>query len=331
VADQADVGFQRTHRAGIVMVQRNEGLLLRLNVAYHLALGFERIVIVDNHSDDLTTIALLSAIVDDPRVRVIDDKSDHCDQSVLANLGLAALLEDGVDWVFPCDADEFIWVKGSLTAFLQQCRDNGILYGTLPWLNHLPEHCGGPDDVLAYVRSGWFYHPEAERDWQQPGHLRKAFCRVHQGMTIIVGGHYFRRDADSAFFATLNGCPALMPSSAGTIVHFELRDCGPALLRKLGDLSQRHIASGVPADGPWREKEAHFGELWAKYRDHPERLFSDFAAQRRTLWGNRITNGRLHRREDISSSLTTLLFRLSPLSPLSGSGDSGCDQETSAR
>ncbi len=300
---------------GLVMVQRNEGWLLGLNVAHHLSMGVSRIVIVDNQSDDTTTVALLSRLASHPRITVIFDSSTECNQAALANQGLALLIADKeIEWVFPCDADEFVWCRPSLRSFLSRCKHEGIMYGTLPWLNHLPEHTGEGREPLAYVRGGWFYTPFAEMDWQHPGHFRKAFCARHEGMEVVVGGHYFRREANAQFFDGLAPCPNNLPATAGVIVHFELRDCGSALIRKLRDLSSRHVSSGVPANGPWREKEMMMGKLWREYRDNADRLFLDFAGRRRTLWGGSIPPFELVRRDDINSSLGAFLSHI-PCSP----------------
>src|SRR3977135_2894962 len=96
-------------RSGLVIVQRDEGALLGANVKYHLSTGVSRIVIVDNCSEDLVTLDILRQLGNNPHVTLLYDKSPVCDQARLANWGLSALLADNdIQWVFPCDADEFI-------------------------------------------------------------------------------------------------------------------------------------------------------------------------------------------------------------------------------
>jgi hypothetical protein len=66
---------------------------------------------------------------------------------------------------------------------------------------------------------------------------------------------------------------------------------------------KRHRASGVAPDGPWREKEVMLGVLCDYYGIGPERIFSEFALGRRTLWGTEIPTDRLQRRETFPSAL----------------------------
>jgi hypothetical protein len=292
--------------SGLVIVQRDEGVLLGANVAYHLSAGFSRIAIVDNCSEDLVTLGVLRSLEGDARVKVLYDRSEICDQARLANWGLEALLaDDDIQWVFPCDADEFIWCADGLEAFLSSCRVNGTLYGTLPWLNHISESPSIHADPLGYLQGTLFYVPFPERNWQDPSHFRKAFCLSHPNMEIVVGGHFFRREANQDFFAKVKSCPASLPESYGVIFHFEMRDYASKLLQKWRNLSERHFVSGVRNDGEWREKEQWMRRLWIKYEGCPESLFVDFAGTRCTLWGTKIPADRLRRREDLYRALSS--------------------------
>lgn len=297
-------------RLGLIIVQRNEGWLLALNVVYHLSLGVTRVVVVDNNSDDSVTLHILARLETDPAVEIVRDRSSICDQAALANRGLARLSTRSIDWVLPCDADEFLWLSQSLNAFLTSCRSRGRLYMTVPWLNHLPDTHADQAHPLAYVRSGRFYVPFAERSWHEPGHFRKALCAREGAREIVVGGHYFRREANVAFFDQLSECPAFLPAEEALLVHFDLRDCGRALLRKFRDLSARHVVSGI-APGPWREKEELLGQLASLYADNPDALFSDYAERGRTVWGSAIPESFLHHREDLLASITSALDKLS--------------------
>lgn len=289
-------------RSGLVIVQRDEGALLSANVAYHLSLGFSKIVIVDNCSEDPITVNILRGFSGNPRVVLLYDKSPVCDQARLANWGLSALLEDrDIQWVFPCDADEFIWCD--LQAFLSRCLQNNSLYGTLRWLNHIPEWPPRLNDPLFYLRGSLFYLPFPEKAWQQSPHFRKAFCHRHSGMEIVVGGHFFRREANPSFFESLKNYPTEISESEGVIFHCEMRDCASALLRKWRNLSERHRVSGVQREGEWCEKEEWLGQLCARYEDKEEELFAHFARGRRTYWGTEIPLDRLRHREELSQAL----------------------------
>jgi Glycosyl transferase family 2 len=292
---------------GLVMVQKDEGELLRINVSYHLAIGFSRVVVVDNCSEDPLTVRILQTLSRHPQVTVIFDKSVVCDQERLANEGLAALLDDpAVQWVFPFDADEFLYCSDGLETFLSTCRQSDTQYGSLPWLNHICDYASPAADPMRYLSGTLFYSPWPERDWQEPGHFRKSFCLRHPDMKIVVGGHFFRREANMPFFDRLGACPRFLPDSLGALFHFEMRDYASALLRKWRDLSRRHQVNGVGDARPWSEKERWMASLWSRYNERQSDLFDDFARKRRTLWGNPIPIERFKRRSELSSVLSSL-------------------------
>jgi hypothetical protein len=171
-------------------------------------------------------------------------------------------------------------------------------------LNHIPESPPTSNDPLLYLCGSLFYSPFPEKSWQQLNHFRKAFCHRHSGMEIVVGGHFFRREANPAFFTSISSCPAELSESEGVIFHYEMRDCASALLRKWRNLAERHLASGVRQDGLWNEKEKWMGKLWACYQHHEADLFEHFARARRTHWGTEIPSDCLRRREEMPQALT---------------------------
>ena len=158
-------------------------------------------------------------------------------------------------------------------------------------------------EPLAYLQGTLFYLPWPEREWQEPSHFRKSFCLRHSNMEIVVGGHFFRREANPSFFGALTGCPHNMPESDGAIFHFEMRDYADALLHKWRDLSKRHLVSGIDHSGPWGEKEEWMGQLWVRYNDRQLNLYDDFARKRNTLWGTKIPPERLRCRDVLSGAL----------------------------
>ena len=265
-------------------------------------------VVIDNNSTDLGTIKVLNDLSVEPKVKVIFDKSPVCDQAKLANQGLTALLEEGeIRWVFPCDADEFIWCADGLDGFLSKCKIRGQLYGSISWLNNIPDSSFAITDPSSYLRQTLFYSPSPEREWQEANHFRKSFCFRHSNMEIIVGGHFFRKEANPNFFNSLSSCPHHVPESDAVIFHFELRDCGTALLRKWKDLSTRHLVSGINQSGKWGEKETRLAQLWNQYGGSKSQLYEDFSCQRKTIWGTHVTYERLQRRNELATLLSTLI------------------------
>jgi hypothetical protein len=292
---------------GLVMVQRNEGALLRANIRYHLARGVTHVVVVDNDSTDPQTHDVLRDLSKHVGVTVLADTSSIYDQTKLANWGLQELLTHReIDWIFPCDADEFIWCAGGLQEFLDRCRREDVLYGSIQWLNHIPEVELVASRRAQYLEETLFYLPFVERPWQSPNHFRKAFCYRHSGMEIVVGGHFFKREANSAFFSPHRMAPMNIPEASAILFHYELRDCATALVQKWRDLGERHFAGPALSAGPWREKEDRVRQLSKRYHNKPHAVFHDFARARRTLWGTEIPVNRTRRRSNVARVLDGL-------------------------
>lgn len=95
---------------GVSMV-RNEADILRANVLYHLAAGFDRLLIVDNASTDGTR-RVLRELSRDPRVSWTRDRGSFRQGEVFTQLARRAFAE-GADWVAPVDADDFWYARNS--------------------------------------------------------------------------------------------------------------------------------------------------------------------------------------------------------------------------
>lgn len=103
---------------GVSMV-RNEANIIETNVLYHLAMGFDRILVVDNDSDDGTD-RVLKRLGRDPRVRWTRDTGGFQQGRVFTQLAREAFLE-GADWVAPVDADDFWYApKGNFRQVLEE-------------------------------------------------------------------------------------------------------------------------------------------------------------------------------------------------------------------
>jgi hypothetical protein len=94
---------------GIAMV-RNEADVIRLSILHHLALGLDRILIVDNGSSDGTTEILERLHRDDPRIEWWSEPGSYQQELIRTELAREAFRR-GADWVVPFDADEFWWVR----------------------------------------------------------------------------------------------------------------------------------------------------------------------------------------------------------------------------
>ncbi len=152
---------------GVSMV-RNEADIVRVNVLYHLALGFDRFLIVDNGSSDGTT-EILKDLGRDPRVRWTRDEGVYRQAEITTGLAREAL-RDGADWVVPTDADEF-WhaPRGKLRGVLEGSRAGALKARVVTFIQRREqEHCT-PDGLLNMTRRAreTVVHEEGKRLIQQ--------------------------------------------------------------------------------------------------------------------------------------------------------------------
>lgn len=88
-----------------LLMTRNDADILRANILLHLAIGCERILVVDNGSDDATP-KILAAMA---RRHPVDWSRDEGDlrQSEIVTAMARDAHEMGAEWVIPLDTDEF--------------------------------------------------------------------------------------------------------------------------------------------------------------------------------------------------------------------------------
>ena len=269
-------------RACGFMVVRDEHPLIEANVRWHLALGFEGLVIVDHASTDGTS-AVLAELAQDARVKVLYEADEAFDHEKYANRALGFAVDHwNPEWLFPLDADEFLHLSTRLSEFLDTVERDGISYGSIKWLNALPTVTTSQRSVFETVR---FYDPWPERTWEDDGHYRKSFCRSHEGIEVVVGGHYFRRENNPLFFSGPAQSPIPLPATAARLLHFERRGTPHALLAKWRMQADHLVEPRYPADAPWTEKLERLRELSSRYTKDVGGLEADWFESDRTFWG----------------------------------------------
>lgn len=95
-----------------IMVVRNAVDLIEINLRYHLSLGLDRILIVDNGSTDGTRAVLNRMSREDERIRWRPDDGQY-HQGQMTTLLAREAYYLGAKWVMPIDADEFWHVAGT--------------------------------------------------------------------------------------------------------------------------------------------------------------------------------------------------------------------------
>lgn len=272
---------------GAVLVIRDEEELLERNLAYHLDAGFDIIAVLDHCSCDHSINVLQRARLDS-RIMVFREDDPIFDNQRLANWVLGQLLRRvKVDWIFPLDADEFLFFRDGMRPFLERLEVDGIRYGSLGWLNALAAYRNreDPKDPLSTVR---FYRPWTERPWQEIGHLRKAFVRVHPGMEIVAGGHYFRRENNSEFFSGKSFEPTQIDTSDACIYHYEFRGSPESLVKKWQNLSRKGVSLSSLPNAGWVERIHLFRRYSSLFGTDLQAVEQRWFTEDHTVWGSPI-------------------------------------------
>ena len=112
-----------------LLVARNEVDIIHTNVLYHLSLGLDRLLVVDNASSDGTD-RVLAELGKDPRVRWTRDEGPFYHGQIATELAREAFRE-GADWVVPIDADEFWYAPGGSFRSVLEESEAGALRARL--------------------------------------------------------------------------------------------------------------------------------------------------------------------------------------------------------
>lgn len=136
---------------GISMV-RNEADIIRVNVLYHLSVGFDRLLIFDDGSEDGTE-RVLKDLSSDTRVRwTRGTNNDFRQGEVFTGLAREAY-RAGADWVMPVDADEF-WRarRGSIKQVLAATDAVALQVDTIDFIQRRNQRKSSPDALLHMTR-----------------------------------------------------------------------------------------------------------------------------------------------------------------------------------
>lgn len=112
-------------RIAAVLVVRNEVDIIRLCVLHHLAIGCERIFVLDNGSSDGTEVVLQRLAARVP-LSWSSDAGTYRQAEFATGLAHEAA-RDGADWILPLDADEFWVAPNGLHAALDSSSDSGAM------------------------------------------------------------------------------------------------------------------------------------------------------------------------------------------------------------
>lgn len=131
---------------------RNEADIIRVNVLYHLSAGFDRMLIVDNDSDDGTD-QVLRMLSKDSRVRWTRDASASFEQGRIFTELARKAYQEGADWIVPVDADDFWHARnGDIRKVLAASAATALQAETIDFIQRREQKEASPDAILHMTR-----------------------------------------------------------------------------------------------------------------------------------------------------------------------------------
>jgi len=177
---------------------RNEVDLIRVNVLHHLALGLDRLLIVDNGSTDGTS-QVLTALSGDPRVRWTRDTGPYRQAEIWTELAQEAHKE-GADWVVPVDADEFLHCRGGkLKDVLARTGADVLRARIIDFIQRREQRLPSPEALLHMTRRVAEPLPRSDRvreavaanrsSYVEMARVSRCISRTGDHIEIAPGGH----------------------------------------------------------------------------------------------------------------------------------------------
>jgi glycosyltransferase involved in cell wall biosynthesis len=223
-----------------ISVVRNEVNIVRLTLLNHLALGLDRILVLDNGSTDGTR-QVLSRLACDPRVRWIGDQSPFLQARMTTELAREAFRQ-GADWFLPFDADEFWYCPEGLMNVLAQTRAGALACQVVTFVQRRDQRESAPDALLHMTRRavpvGTPEQSGALADARDAGYVEtryppKCITRATATLEIQAGNHVVTGLAGP-----------LEPTNRIALLHAPLRDRG-RLTAKV-EYGRRTALRGLP-------------------------------------------------------------------------------------
>ena len=231
------IGGSRAKIAVVTMV-KNEIDIIDDFLAHHLPI-VDRIYVADHLSSDGTFELLQARARTEKRIRVLRfDYEQHFQGAVVTAVSRQAV-DDGADWIFPLDADEFLpFREGEALRSAVRAADSEIV--TLAWANLVPEPL--PESV-------------GPVDWSRPfltlpdfpASTKTAFSaelvRLHKDFVVGEGSHH----------VSFRGKGPTSRPRMSSLVHLPIRS-----------LQQAHskFRSGAASMAAIHRREAKLGSHW---------------------------------------------------------------------
>ncbi len=136
--------------------------MIQVNILYHLWLGLDRVLIVDNGSSDGTS-RVLQGLSKDPRVRWTRDTGPYRQAEVLTELAREAY-QEGAEWILPIEADGFFYSRQmALKEVLAESTAGALRVRVIDFIQRREQRESSPDALRYMTRRVPEPFPRGER------------------------------------------------------------------------------------------------------------------------------------------------------------------------
>jgi len=179
---------------------------------------FDKLLIVDVQSTDGTTKAIASFAASNTKIHLYSIDTQEKYQSAIMNHLARVAFNDGADWVFLLDADEFINVdsRDELEHHLKSFPHD-VMY--LPWINLVPTHFG----TFTSFDAGQAFFWRGRTSKFNKIALSSLFVANNPDFYVHEGNHSVARDFTSNPFEITRGGLPLLHVSVRSLDRFKYK------------------------------------------------------------------------------------------------------------
>ena len=237
---------------------RNEVDIVRLNVLYHLSLGIDRMLVVDNGSTDGTGEVLQQLGKHEPRIRWTYDPGSYRQTEIMTKLAREAYRE-GADWVVQIDADEFWYAPAEDFKKVLETSEAGVLRAqVVNFIQRRRQRKSAPEALLHMtMRAAEPVEPPSHAQdlvekrkigFVEKAYPRKCISRPTSEITIEAGNHK-------------------VSGVSGTGERTDRIFCFHAPVRSLASLEERFRTANRPAEAGRKPGQGRYRHMLSSFEN----------------------------------------------------------------